>query len=173
MSRCARSLLRFLIRGCARIRGGNRGLGLRSGLAGGDRQQLGGQCLNLALHGGGIDAGVGVGQDRFLLVSDGAVGLSTPVWGGRAFLTPGQQVVIDELTPIVTVLTDVASLRLSIHGRAQRSGPDVRVASGERDVASGCLGDQHPVEGVSVFPGHAPGEDGVCLPPIRWSRSSE
>ena len=53
----ARSPIRCLICGCPR----GLGLGPWPGLAGGDREQLGGEGLDLTLDGGGVDADVGVG----------------------------------------------------------------------------------------------------------------
>ncbi|OUS97440.1 hypothetical protein CA951_03610 [Rhodococcus sp. NCIMB 12038] len=46
------------------------GLAGRCVLGGGEGDQLGGQCLNLALDGGGVDAGMGVVEDCSVLGAD-------------------------------------------------------------------------------------------------------
>jgi hypothetical protein len=59
MSRCALRGIRCLTSTCALVNGR---LGAGPGFAGGDGEQLGGQGLDLALGGGGIDQGVSSGQ---------------------------------------------------------------------------------------------------------------
>jgi hypothetical protein len=53
---------------------GSRCFGLRCGLAGGVGQQLAGEGLDLALYGGGVDAGIGVGEDCLVLAADYVLG---------------------------------------------------------------------------------------------------
>src|SRR5664280_1657117 len=55
----------------------------RSGLAGGQGQELGGEGLDLALDRGRVQADERVVHDRLVLVADRGVPLRAPVRGGR------------------------------------------------------------------------------------------
>ena len=61
----------------------------RSGVAGGQGQELGGEGLDLSLDRGGIQVGVGVGEDRFVLDANRVVSLGTPVRRGRRVVLLG------------------------------------------------------------------------------------
>ena len=75
---------RRLISRCARA-GGLDGRFLAGlGLAGGDLQQLVGEGLDLALDGGRVEVGVGVGEDDLVLGGDAVVVGGAPVRRGRA-----------------------------------------------------------------------------------------
>ena len=63
--------------------GFGRGLAVGSGLAGGDRQELLGECLNLPLNRRRVQVAVDVGEDVLVLGCDDFVSVGPPVWGRR------------------------------------------------------------------------------------------
>lgn len=89
-----------------------------SGLGDGDGEEVGGECLDLPLDRCGVELGVGVGEDRFVLVADRVVALGAAVWGGRG-------VVLFDHFRAVADLGDQLLLRVEVVRHLRLQSPDL------------------------------------------------